>query len=127
MEAQILTDDDTALLVKLDRRDSNHRVTPPANPRWGSQTATTEATTQPDEEVEDAAAPAGGVAVDEDDNLSDFGSLHHYGGKTVTYSNAVDPITTNWDSLHLYRFNPEFNGNEIQDVSPSLPLSPSFP
>lgn len=114
--AQILTDDDTAMLVKVDRRDSNHRGTPVANQRGGSRTTATETTSQL-EEVEDAAAVTHGFVIEEEDNLSDFGSLHHHGGKTATYSNNADPITTNWDSLHLYRFNPEFNANEIQDVS----------
>jgi hypothetical protein len=132
MEGQILTDDDTALLVKVDRRDSNHRVNPVTNNRWGSQTTTTDTTTQPDDEEGDAGAPhRGGVtrfvgaSAEDDDNLSDFGSLYHHGGKTAaaTYSNGVDQITTNWDSLHLYRFNPDFNANEIQDVSSSLLLS----
>jgi hypothetical protein len=110
LEAQILTDDDTALLVKVDRRDSNHKVNPPSsNPqRWATQTTTTEPTQE--EEGEEA---------EETDNTSDFGSLKQqdHGGKMISYSNRVDTMTTAWDSLHLYRFNEDFNANEIQDVS----------
>lgn len=112
LETPILTDDDTALLVKVDRRDSNHKVNLPNQPpgqRWGTQTNTTEVTSRADEDEEDKEKDS--------DLLSDFGSLHYQGGKAATYSNNVDALTTNWDSLQLYKFNSDFNANEIQDVS----------
>lgn len=120
LEAPILTDEDTALLVKVDRRDSNHRVNIPGLPnqqqlppgqRWGTQTNTTEVTSRGDEEEEIERDKAEDL-----DLMSDFGSLHYQGGKAAIYSNNVDALTTTWDSLHLYKFNSDFNANEIQDV-----------
>jgi hypothetical protein len=119
LDTQILTDDDTALLVKVDRRDSNQlQAIPPlsASHRWGTQTTTTEPTQEEEGGDEDGDHP---------DNSSDFGSLKEYhGGKTISYSNPVDALTATWDSLHLYRFNADFNANEIQDVSAPPPPLP---
>ena len=110
LQQQILTDEDTTLLVRVDRRDSDHFI----NQRWGGSNTHT---TTVDEEEEDDDEYIG-------DDDSDFGSIKlQKGTKTVSYSNKVELLTTEWDSNQLYRFNPEFNANEIQDVSIFLHFS----
>lgn len=111
LQQQILTDEDTTLLVKVDRRDSDHQIPPAFNQRWGAGSHTN--TTTVDEENEEE---EDGVYVGDDD--SDFGSIKYQkGSRTVAYSNQVELLTTEWNSKDLYRYNTEFDANEIQDVS----------